>query len=168
MGVEDIAAAAGVSPRTFNNYFRSKEEAICAIGTDRALNIAAALRATPADVPLWPAVTRAVLTQYDVGADPDRDFVERSNLVAQEPSLSAEWHRSHATVEERLAEAITERLGLDPRRDPYPALLAGVVMQAVRCAIMFWRKGETEDSLPVLIERALGEVARGLPEPTAR
>src|SRR5580698_6176379 len=30
--VEDIAEAAGVSARTFNNYFASKYEAICALG----------------------------------------------------------------------------------------------------------------------------------------
>jgi len=33
--VEDIVAKANVSARTFNNYFSSKEEAICAISTDR-------------------------------------------------------------------------------------------------------------------------------------
>ena len=33
--VEDIAAAAGVSPRTFNNYFSSKAEAISSRHTDR-------------------------------------------------------------------------------------------------------------------------------------
>lgn len=38
--VEDIAGAAGVSPRTFNNYFSSKEEAICAITIRRNGRIA--------------------------------------------------------------------------------------------------------------------------------
>jgi AcrR family transcriptional regulator len=41
--VEDIAAAANVSPRTFNNYFSSKPEAISALGIDRAVRIGAAL-----------------------------------------------------------------------------------------------------------------------------
>ncbi len=39
--VEDITAEAGVSLRTFGNYFSSKYEAICAIGTDRARRIGA-------------------------------------------------------------------------------------------------------------------------------
>ena len=34
--VSDIAAAAGVSQRTFNNYFASREEAMCALAADRA------------------------------------------------------------------------------------------------------------------------------------
>jgi AcrR family transcriptional regulator len=38
--VEDIAEAAGVSPRTFNNYFSSKGEAIVARHLDRCLRIA--------------------------------------------------------------------------------------------------------------------------------
>src|SRR5215470_11800140 len=43
--VEDIAEAAGVSARTFNNYFASKYEAICALQQDRAVRIGEALRA---------------------------------------------------------------------------------------------------------------------------
>ena len=41
--VEDITAVAGVSLRTFGNYFSSKYEAICAIRTDRARRIGATL-----------------------------------------------------------------------------------------------------------------------------
>jgi AcrR family transcriptional regulator len=46
--VEDITAEADVSLRTFGNYFSSKYEAICAIGTDRARRIGATLLARPA------------------------------------------------------------------------------------------------------------------------
>src|ERR1035441_8207489 len=51
--VEDIAAAAEVSPRTFNNYFASKYEAICALALDRSFQIGEALRERPASESLW-------------------------------------------------------------------------------------------------------------------
>src|SRR5262245_66376689 len=56
--VDEIAAAAGVSPRTYNNYFSSKEEAICALVVERAKRVGAALRARPADEPLGEAIVR--------------------------------------------------------------------------------------------------------------
>src|SRR5215472_10642399 len=62
--VEDIAEAAGVSPRTFNNYFASKYEAICALGFDRAMRIGEALRSRPPGEPLWESVTHAVFSQF--------------------------------------------------------------------------------------------------------
>src|SRR6202035_6107292 len=62
--VEDIADAAGVSARTFNNYFASKYEAICALQQDRALRIGDVLRARPAGESLWESVTEAVLSEF--------------------------------------------------------------------------------------------------------
>ena len=59
--VEDITAEAGVSLRTFGNYFSSKYEAICAIGTDRARRIGATLLARPAGERLWGAIAGALL-----------------------------------------------------------------------------------------------------------
>ena len=58
--VEDITAEAGVSLRTFGNYFSSKYEAICAIGTDRARRSGATLLARPAGEPLWDAIAGAL------------------------------------------------------------------------------------------------------------
>lgn len=63
--VEDITAEADVSQRTFGNYFSSKYEAICAIGTDRARRIGATLLARPADEPLWDAIAGAILAHYE-------------------------------------------------------------------------------------------------------
>ena len=63
--VEDITAEAGVSLRTFGNYFSSKYEAICAIGTDHARRIGATLLARPAGEPLWDAIAGAMLAHYE-------------------------------------------------------------------------------------------------------
>src|SRR5260370_30691485 len=62
--VEDIAEAAGVSARTFNNYFASKYEAICALGFDRAMRIGSALSERPGRQPIWQALTSAVMSEY--------------------------------------------------------------------------------------------------------
>ncbi len=68
--VEDITAEADVSLRTFGNYFSSKYEAICAIGTDRARRIGAELLARPPGEPLWEAIVVAMLAHYEAPARP--------------------------------------------------------------------------------------------------
>lgn len=72
--VEDIAAGAGVSPRTFNNCFSSKSEATAARHLDRVRRITAELRGRAADEPLWESITGAVLSPFTpAGADPQAD-----------------------------------------------------------------------------------------------
>src|SRR5690349_19223185 len=89
--VEDIAAEAGVSPRTFNNYFSSKAEAIVWRQLDRYRRIADLLRARPPEEPLWEAVTGAVITTFDHGdALPDPRWTSGVRLILGEPELEAE------------------------------------------------------------------------------
>ena len=79
--VEDITAEAGVSLRTFGNYFSSKYEAICAIGTDRARRIGATLLARPAGEPLWDAIAGAMLAHYESAPQaPDGEWMARLKL----------------------------------------------------------------------------------------
>ncbi|MFD0822685.1 TetR family transcriptional regulator, partial [Micromonospora zhanjiangensis] len=80
--IEDIAEAAGVSPRTFNNYYSSKGEAIVARHLDRCLLMARELRRRPADEPIWTAIRHAVLGQFVAGPDPVADPV---------PAYSRQW-----------------------------------------------------------------------------
>src|SRR3982751_5368980 len=67
--VEDIANEAGVSPRTFNNYFSSKAEAVASRHLDRCLRRAEVLCERPAGEPLWEAITQAVLSQFEPGPE---------------------------------------------------------------------------------------------------
>src|ERR1700734_2617571 len=90
--VEDIAAEAGVSPRTYNNYFSSKAEAIAWRHLDRARRTADLLRERPPDEPLWESITTAVLAQAgDDSAGPEPEWIAGVRLMLSEPALQGEY-----------------------------------------------------------------------------
>jgi AcrR family transcriptional regulator len=138
--VEDIAEAAGVSPRPYNNYFSSREQAIvAAIEAERALRIGAALRARPADEPLAEAVVEAVVEQYVTDGEPGEDLLE---LIASAPRVRAEFLALSAGIEQPLASAIAARTG--GGHDLAPAVLGAAVSAAARVAAERWLRARQE------------------------
>src|SRR5713226_7277592 len=127
--IEDITAEADVSLRTFGNYFSSKYEAICALGTDRARRIGAELLARPAREPLWEALVSVVLAHYE-GADqaPDAEWLAGLRLVLRSPAIRGEYLKVTSELQEALTEAIAARTGTDREQDMYPQVLAGAVI----------------------------------------
>ncbi|BFO17240.1 TetR family transcriptional regulator [Streptomyces sp. KM77-8] len=125
--IEDIAEAVGVSPRTFNNYFSSKAEAIAFRHLERSLRVAVELRHGPSGEPLWEAITRAVLRQLEPGPEvrhmpPQEpgDWVAGVRVMLAEPVLEAEMLRAGKIAEKELAAAIADRTGTDAESDLYP------------------------------------------------
>jgi AcrR family transcriptional regulator len=162
--VEDIAEAAGVSARTFNNYFASKYEAICALQLARAVRIGEALRARPAGEPLWESVTQAVLSQFGpANHAPDREWIERIRLVVTTPALSGEYHKVQGLAEYHLAGAIAERLGTTLETDMFPRIMAGAVSAAMQAAMEHWLRSDPPVPLVPLMRQALRELAEGMP-----
>jgi AcrR family transcriptional regulator len=165
--VEDIAAEAGVSPRTFNNYFASKAEAISARHLDRARMTADVLAARPADEPLWPALTAAALSHAGNGQDaPDPQWTAGVRLMTSEPALLGEMLKAGAVAQRSLTEAIAQRTGTDPDRDMYPCLVAAAVGAAWQVATDHWANADPPVPLAPLMREALTLLAAGLPEPT--
>jgi AcrR family transcriptional regulator len=169
--VEDIAEAAGVSARTFNNYFASKYEAICALQQDRAVRIGEALRARPAGEPLWESVTQAVLSQFgpalqDGGAagQPPRDWIAGLRLVVTTPALVGEYLKVQGLAEYHLGAAIAERLGTSTETDMFPRIMAGAVSAAIQAAMERWLHSDPPVSLAPLIRQSLRELADGMRE----
>jgi AcrR family transcriptional regulator len=167
--VEDIAAAANVSPRTFNNYFSSKLEAICAIPMDRAKEIGATLRARPADEPLWDALTAAVHQHYE-GADqtPDETQMRRIRAVSLSPAVRGETPKINAAMQRALAEAIADRTGTDVDQDMLPMILAGAVTAATSVALRNWFAADPPCPLRPLLQRALHELQSAFTQPDQR
>jgi AcrR family transcriptional regulator len=158
--VEDIAAAANVSPRTFNNYFTSKLEAISALGIDRAVRIGAALCERPAAEPLWEAITAAVLGHYDTVQSPQGEWKDGMRRVLRSPAMRGEYLKTNAAMQRALAAAIAEREGLDPDRDMLPVVLAGAVTTATQSAVRRWFDADPPVPLRPLVREALGRLAR--------
>lgn len=171
--VEDIAAAAGVSPRTFNNYFGGKGEAIVSRHLDRLRRVVDELRARPAHEPLWTAITEAVLSRLESGpevlahpiADPDSWAAGVRTMVA-EPALQGDLLRASARAQAEFAAAVADRTGTDLGRDMYPHLVAGAVLAANEVAQAHFLRAEPPVPLAQLLTDALAQFAAGLPAPS--
>jgi AcrR family transcriptional regulator len=169
--VEDIAEAADVSPRTFFNYFPSKEAAL--FGADperiarmreRVVHQAPGESALSALRQVLVAEARMITDELgELGGDP-LDMLRRMKVVRADPHLRAAQSAHMANIECALAEAIAERLGTDLARDPYPGLLASVAGAVIRATTVFWASSGGSVPLDQLTERAFQALAGGLPE----
>ncbi len=168
--VEDIAAEVGVSPRTFNNYFAGKGEAIAARHLERARQIAVELRARPASEPLWTAITNAALARFALGQgagerEPEQQWLDGVRLMISEPALQGEFMKANVAAEAELAAAVAERTGTDPARDLHPRLVAGAVGAAIAVATEHWLRAAEPTPLAPVLRDALRQLAAGLPVP---
>lgn len=165
--VPDIAAAAGVSTRTFNNYFPSKEAAIVWPATRRGAQMAENLLARPADEPLADAIVAAVIEVYDATRQqglPAGWLQKFRAVIAGEPGLRGEFLKAAEANEQALAAAIAKRTGAGADA-LQPKVLAAIVAGAERAAIRHWMQQENKpgplvDTVRAALNEALPEVPR--------
>src|SRR6266702_3310323 len=105
--VDDIAEAAGVSPRTYNNYFASRDHAIvAAVTAEREARVAAAVTARRG-LCLADAVVEAIVEQY---TEPDERGRDALLLITTHPALREAFIGTTAAIADPLAAAIANRL----------------------------------------------------------
>jgi AcrR family transcriptional regulator len=161
--VEDIADAAGVSARTFNNYFASKYEAICALAYDRAMRIGGALSEQPAGEPIWAAISNAVMSEYATADRAlDEEWMAGVRLVTSTPALRGEYLKVQAMTQYSLAEAIGVRLGANPAGNMFPRILAAAVTAAIQSALDRWLHSDPPVPLAPLVRKALRQLNDGM------
>jgi AcrR family transcriptional regulator len=169
--VEDIAEAAEVSPRTFFNYFPSKEAVLFGGDPDRAAELRAAIASAVPGQPALDAL-RLVLRQdseamagelRSLGGDP-AEWVRRMKVARTDPHVRAAHAAQMSMIERALAEGLAARLGADPDTDPYPGILAAAAVSMVRACLTFWAGSGGAVPLGQVIDQAFKTLADGFPE----
>jgi AcrR family transcriptional regulator len=168
VSIEAIADAVGVSPRTFFNYFPSKEDAMVGLSPTIPSPVADLLRDRPVDEAPLDALRSALKGSVErLQEDPDR-WVMRRQLVQRHPELAARYAARLAQVEQDLVVEIARRLDLDPDRDLYPGTVVGAAMAAARVAMTVWQNHDHPPDLAGLIDRAFDQLDSGLVRPISR
>ncbi|MET0913972.1 MAG: TetR family transcriptional regulator [Acidimicrobiales bacterium] len=163
--VEEISEAADVSPRTFFNYFSSKEDAVLGVDPERRTELRAELELRPAEEAPVEALRAALLSTAE-GIDENAElWAQRLQLVREHPTLSAGYVASFADFERGMVEAMAARLGLDPDADLYPAIVVATALTIMRVTVKHWQATDADTPLADLLDVAFDQLADGLALP---
>lgn len=164
--VDDIAAHVDVAPRTFFNYFSSKEEAILADSVERAQQTVSTLAGRPRSEPLCDALRHTFVAVIAEDDEPSREWVARARLVKTSPTLASQYLANYATMERLLIDEVARRCGC-AADDLYPRLVVATAVSAVRVAVSHWI--DTPDGTPLAscialaLDMATAALPRGRP-----
>ncbi|MEU3897491.1 helix-turn-helix domain-containing protein [Streptomyces sp. NPDC045251] len=163
--VEAISAAAGVSVRTFFNYFDTRDDAFVVIDADAGARMRRAVLEAPAGLSPLEVVRDAMAAEIAEAEQQHELWRLHAEVLHASPHLLARGVGAHMAAEAELAEAIAERLG-----DPgglYPRLLAAVAATAVRTTMDHWSAHQEEAAFLDVFHEVFTLLAAGLPAPPA-
>jgi AcrR family transcriptional regulator len=157
--VDEIAAAAGVSRRTFFRYFASKEDVVFAFLDQGAMRLCEEVVARPPEEAPVTAVHHA-LRQHMVAYQRSTDL---ARLVRETPSLRAREHVNREQLRLGIVDALGRRLGVDAEKDTRPHVLASIALAPLDAAFVTWFSGaRSGEDLGELLDEALATFKREL------
>jgi AcrR family transcriptional regulator len=156
--IDQIAATAGISRRSFFRYFGTKEDIVLGDLAEEGERARAALEAVPLSQGPWQALRTALETVSALDAT-SGTALRIGTMMYETPSLRARSIEKHLQWQSLLVPNIRERLagtGLDSG----PAAEA-IVASAIACldvAGEIWVRGKGRESLPDLFDEAVAAV----------
>jgi AcrR family transcriptional regulator len=160
--IDDIAAAADVSRRTFFRYFASKEDVILSDHPKRLDELEVALDRRPSDEPALTALRHAIMSLAGTYEE-DRDhMLRRFRLMTTTPALEARSLCLQRNWETAVTDMLSVRMGVDPTKDLRPGVVAATTMAAMRVATANWLAADGQGDVLAIVAEALDLLDGGL------
>jgi len=160
--IEQIAAAAGVSPSTFYRYFPTKEDVVVQDEYD-PLIVNVFESQSPGDAPLdaLRTVLRVLFAEF---TDADIERVRRRvRMIFAVPALRARQVQQTTATEALLARMVAERTGRAPDELEIRHFTA-LIVASWTVAISAWAETDgTKDDLAATMDRCLAHLEAGAP-----
>jgi AcrR family transcriptional regulator len=157
--VDQIAAAAGMSKRTFFRYFASKDDLVIGKYDLFADRMAEALDERPGDEPVWESLRRV----FDITLDYVQDDQQRARndamdeIVRSTPQLYARYLEKMQRVQQLLIGRAAARLTdheYDPA-DPRPAAIVGAAFACMQAARQSWFASDRSEPFGSYLDNAM-------------
>jgi TetR/AcrR family transcriptional regulator, regulator of mycofactocin system len=157
--VERIAAAAGVSKRTFFRYFDSKADVLWHAFDGEVRSLRAAFTAVPVGMPLMASIRHVVVGVNQYRAEDVPELRTRMNLIGSVPALQASAAQHYDAWERAVTEFAAARLG-QPADSLFPLAIGRATLAVCRSAYERWAERADAD-LTVYLDLALRALAAG-------
>lgn len=138
--VEQIAAAAGVAPRTFFHHFATKDDILFHGYAERLAEATRRFRASQSPS-LWGALAEASEAVALAISEQPEIFLVRAEMYHQLPALRATMLRINEDWIDQMTVEVARWLDTDAHLDVRPRLAATVINGANRAAIDSWVSG---------------------------
>ena len=161
--VDEIAAAVGVSRRTFFRYYESKRDTVWGEFDAELIRLADQLSAAPADEPMMDVLRRAVMVTNRFGAGELDELRIRMGLISTVPTLVADSAVRYTEWCDVVAAFASSRLGGSPEQLG-PQTVARAALGAAMAAFTCWARYDTDD-LTGAVDQAFRLLASGFEEP---
>jgi AcrR family transcriptional regulator len=168
--IDDIAAAANVSRRTFFRYFASKDEVLIVDPGGKLEALHVALAEGPSEESTIEALRRGIRALATAYYDPELVRAE-ARLSDLEPTMAAAALAYQVRWEEALAREVAADLRVDIDSDPRPRIVAHAVVAILRAAVATWLAagavGDPADEVVRTFDRSVPALEAVLAIPTA-
>jgi mycofactocin system transcriptional regulator len=157
--VDQIAAAAGVSRRTFFRYYDAKSDVLWNEFDSEVETLRALLAEASPDVPVMEAVRRAVLAANHYRAEDVPELRMRMNLLSTVADLGASATRHYDAWERVVTRFVAGRSG-QPEDSLYPLAVGRAVLATCRAAYERW-SARADADLTVYLDAGLRALTAG-------